>query len=264
MYQCERKQFIYRELEEDYQDIPVSYHTDDGENMEGFLDSITYTFKQSSISFKNQNLLPIVYNWGGSYKCKQGSLIDCGEAEELAINFDKVVEDLQQKADSVKYDGRVDDLEARTRFRNTVEEKNKIKNSAYAIGTSMYFRETKEALFKLFNMEDIKQTILNTSWMGNVWSWIVKVFSGIATLVAIYLIGVRCHLFRTAVDMAGEIFRSNKWNLFHAFFNSPQFYSNYEMSKHKKNEIELDKVETVVKTKVIQSENIKPTSPPEE
>ena len=252
LYQCEEKQFQYREVEEDFQDIPVFYNTDEDEIIEGFLDSITLNFKESSIYYSNKGVLPVMYNWGGNFKCKQGDLIDCGDAEQLAHNFDNVLDGLKHKASRVKYDGGVDDFDTRRRFRESVEEANDIKNSVHFYGGSVVNHQSEEDLFSIFNLDDIKATIINTSWMGNLWRWVYKGLIIFGCLVGIWFVGVRCQMFRNAANLAGDMFKSNKWNIMHAFLNSSLFHSNYNMTTHKKVQHDLKNVHTIVKSHVVE------------
>ena len=262
LYQCEKRTFQYRETQEDYEDIPVTYQ-DGKQTLIGFLDSISFNFKTTSIQYTNNGLLPAVYNYNGAWKCKQGALIDCGEVKQLGHNFDGVVETLKQRANDVVYDGGVDDIESRKRFRESVNEASDIEAGLYGVGVAAYenTQVSEDKLFELFHLNGIKTAIQNASWLGNAWDYTVKGGSILLGCLAVYFIGVRCHLFRTA----GDAFRSSYWNLFHAIFNGSQFHSNLNLSNHNDLRNQLTEARRLLETRIriLEPEDY-PSSPPHE
>ena len=242
LYKCQKKQFQYRALPEDYQDIPVVFQ-ENGETRTGFLDSLSYKLKKSSISYANNGILPISFDFQGSYKCKQEHLIDCGRPLELGHNFDEVKKDLVQKKNSVSYDGGLDDLKTRIVFRETVDEDSDIEANNFRVGQAALKQHTVKETFSLFNLEDLKNEILSTALLGGWWTWAMKVLGIICGIIGIYLMVSRCLILRRSKSTS---FKNNYWNYLNAFGNSARFHSNHALGLHEDMKEEFNKMKVFV------------------
>ena len=237
IYQCEERDFQYRHVEEDYEDVPVSYQIN-GTQYSGFLDSITFKLKSSSYSYDNNGFLPVIYNFENSWKCKQSGLIDCSTPEVLPHNFDELKNKLKLKHNDAIYDGGIDDIKDRERFRITTNERPDIQASSINIAHAVTSHENEDNIYNKFNLDEMHSSMLESSWIGNSWALSFKVIGAIVTALGICF-GISRYFHW---KKASPTFRENLWNLVHLFCNPVQFFSNLNMIHHEDFEDEMEKI----------------------
>ena len=237
VYKCERKEFTYRHSPNDYQDIPVSY-VKNGTEVEGFLDSVTFKLKSSSISYENHGEVPVYYNFGeDDWRCKQNSLIDCSSPRIMSHDFEVERQHLDLVTGVFEYKGGLQDIKTRRAFRDSVWERPDVRASFDGLTDAIVDNAPEDNIKDKMNVGVVDKTLDETSFYANRWSLGLKIFGCISGLIGVWMIGCRLHLWRKAKSEF-----KTALNFFHACFNPSQFFTNIDFHQHKALHNQLEEV----------------------
>ena len=247
LYKCEEKEFEYRSVTEDFQDIPVKWSVN-GTYYEGFLDSVTYKLKTNSYNYENYGQLPVEYNLDGDWRCKQNSLIRCSPPKVLSHNFevDKLELNIGAgKKQRVKYDGGLQDIKTRKEFEAAANERQDVRANFDGIMQDITDHVDEDQIYDKLHLQAADEQVAKTSFYANSLWLGLKVGAIASGIIGVYL--SYCRYMRW--KKADKSFKEDRYNLFNVCCHPSQFFASLNIHHHDALEDELEEILVLVNDK---------------
>ena len=122
VWACTEVDVVYRHLEKDTKDIPISYKNSYNQWQDGYLDAVTEKIKNTTTFLKTAKNLPIGWNFQGTWKCKAGNAVICAAPALLPVDFNVVKDALKQRRGDIVSDGGLDNVTEKPKTNNAIEE----------------------------------------------------------------------------------------------------------------------------------------------